>query len=249
MTIPSAQLGVRIRLVGGADSTAHGTGFTEYVCYDTDSTTNGVVRIAAVARREHRRPDVVRNAWLLPGSGSCAPDAYFAAADCSVGIQAEVDLGADHPFGEPGLTAEVWASVDGVGTYPLEAAFGLDVWTRYMDGNQRCPDRRRRPSLGRAALELEADHRDLEWPGLQKKKCETGTQSFGPVQRAFIAGGRSGPLRRVQVYESGWTSGSNSFEMADDAHDRCERRLTGSLKVQSLATDPVVELRVTGGSR
>ena len=71
--------------------------------------------------------------------------------------------------------------------------------------------------------------------------------AFGTVQRAFVAGGRSGPLRRVQVFESGLTSsGSNSFETATTHTLGVSLAVTGSLKVQSLATDPIVELRVTG---
>jgi hypothetical protein len=72
--------------------------------------------------------------------------------------------------------------------------------------------------------------------------------TFGPVQRAFIgSAGRSGPLRRVQVFESGVTSsGSNSFQTQTTPMLGLSIAVTGSLKVQSLATDPVVELRVVG---
>ena len=71
--------------------------------------------------------------------------------------------------------------------------------------------------------------------------------TFGPVQRAFVAGGRSGPLRRVQVFESGVTSsGSNSFQTGTTPTLGLSIAVTGSLKVQSHAGDPVVELRVTG---
>jgi hypothetical protein len=88
------------------------------------------------------------------------------------------------------------------------------------------------------------------WNG---KTCKTNGNpckadgSFGPVQRPFVAGGRSGPLRSVQVFESGvTTSGSNSFETGTTHTLGISLAVTGSLKVQSLATDPVVELRVTG---
>jgi hypothetical protein len=49
------------------------------------------------------------------------------------------------------------------------------------------------------------------------------------------------------VFESGVTSsGSNSFETGTTHTLGVSLAVTGSLKVQSLATDPVVELRVTG---
>ncbi len=240
VTISSAHVGVRVRLVGGADPTAAcGTLFTE--CYDTDST-NGVVHIrgwsAATA-------PAARNAWLLPGS--CAPDAYFATADCSAGIQAEVDLGATHPLTGTGVTADVWASVDGAGHYSLApgGTAGLVTWT----------------STAGLPIAVSGPHTvELNWTWEQKSGTWTGETctdkknnpcqdegTFGPVQRAFVAGGRSGPLRSVQVFESGLTSsGSNSFETGTSHTLGVSLAVTGSLKVQSLATDPVVELRVTG---
>ena len=73
--------------MGGTDPTAAcGQLYTE--CYDLASG-NGVVHIRGWSSATAPSAE---NAWLLPGS--CAPDAYFAAADCSAGVQAEVDLGA-----------------------------------------------------------------------------------------------------------------------------------------------------------
>ena len=150
MTIPSAHVGVRLRLVGGADpAAACGTLFTE--CYDTDST-NGVVHIRGWSTGT---APAARNAWLL--AGSCAPDAYFATADCSAGIQAEVDLGATHPLTGAGVTADVWASVDGGGHYPLTpgGTSGLVTWTV----DRRPADRGQRAAHRRAELDLGADRR------------------------------------------------------------------------------------------
>ncbi|NUT55871.1 MAG: hypothetical protein HOQ03_07805 [Thermoleophilia bacterium] len=241
VSIPSAHVGVRVRLVGGADPTAAcGTLYTE--CYDTDST-NGVVHVrgwsAAAAA------PAARDVWLLPGS--CLPDAYLATADCSAGIQAKVDLGASHPLTGAGVTADVWASVDGAGHHSLTPAgtSGLVTWT----ANSGLP------------LAVSGPHTvELNWSWQQTsgtwngKSCSTKNNNpcksegaFGQVQRGFVAGGRSGPLRGVQVYESGvTTSGSNSFETGTTHSLGVSLALTGSLKVQSLATDPVIELRVTG---
>ena len=246
VSIPSANVGVRIRLVGGADpAAACGTLYTE--CYDTDSA-NGVVHIrgwnaAATA-------PAARNVWLLPGT--CAPDAYFATAGCSAGIQAEVDLGALYPLTGTGVTAEVWASVDGAGRYLLSpgGTSGLVTWT----------------ATSGLPLAVSGPHDvELNWSWAKtsgtwidgsgkSQSCTTGNGNkckaegtFGPVQRAFLAGARSGPLRSVQVYESGVsTSGSNSFQQGTTHSLGVSLAVTGSLKVQSLATDPVIELRVTG---
>jgi hypothetical protein len=239
VSIPSAHVGVRIRVVGGADPTAAcGALFTE--CYDTDSA-NGVIHIRGWSTGT---APTVRNAWLL--AGSCTPDAYFAAADCSAGIQADVDLGL-HPLTGAGVTADVWASVDGAGHYSLTRAgtSGLVTWT----------------ATSGLPISVSGPHAvELNWTWEQTTGTWTGktctdknnnpckaSGTFGTVQRAFVAGGRSGPLRRVQVFESGVTSsGSNSFETGTTHTLGVSLAVTGSLKVQSLATDPIVELRVTG---
>ena len=239
VSIDSEHVGVRLRLVGGSDpNAACGQLYTE--CYDLDSP-NGVVHIRGWSTGA---APAAGNAWLLPGS--CAPDAYFATGDCSGGIQAEVDLGADHPLTGTGVTAEVWASVDGKGGYPLTpgGTAGLVTWTAgsglpFAGG-------------GPHTVELNWGWQQISgtWNGLT---CTTNNPckaagTFGPVQRAFVAsGGRSGPLRRVQVFESGVTSsGSNSFQTGTTPTLGLSIAVTGSLKVQSEASDPVVELRVTG---
>lgn len=240
VSIPSSRVGVRIRLVGGTDpNAACGQLYTE--CYDLDSA-NGVVHIRGFGTGP---APAVRNAWLLPGS--CAPDAYFTTGDCSGGIQAEVDLGPTHPLTGAGITAEVWASVDGGGNYPLTpgGTAGLVTWTAGSG----------LPFAGGGPHSVELNWKWQQtsgtWSGFtcttrNNNPCKAqGT--FGPVQRAFVAGGRSGPIRRVQVFESGVTSsGSNSFQTGTTPTLGISLAVTGSLKVQSLASDPVVELRVTG---
>jgi Putative Flp pilus-assembly TadE/G-like len=243
VSIASAHVGVRLRLVGGPDpNAACGQIYTE--CYDLDSP-NGVVHIRGWSTGA---APAARNVWLLPGS--CVPDAYFATADCNGGIQAEVDLGALHPLTGTGVTAEVWASVDGNGKYPLTpgGTSGLVTWTAGTG----------LPIAGGGPHTVE-----LNWnwkktagtwidPNGAVQDCTKPNRckdegSFGPVQRAFVAGGRSGALRRVQVFESGvTTSGSNSFQTGTTPTLGLSIAVSGSLKVQSLATDPVVELRVVG---
>jgi hypothetical protein len=240
VSIPSAHVGVRIRLVGGTDpNAACGALYTE--CYDTDST-NGVVHIRGYSTAVE---PAAHNVWLLPGS--CAPDAYFATADCSAGIQAQVDLGALHPLTGSGVTADVWARVDGGGHYSLTpgGTSGLVTWT----------------ATSGLPIAVSGPHTvTLNWNWAQTtgtwngESCSSGggnkckaSGTFGPVQRAFVAGGRSGPLRRVQIFESAVTSsGSNSFQTGTTHTLGVSLAVTGSLKIQSLSTDPVVELRVTG---
>ncbi len=240
VTIPSAHVGVRVRLVGGTDANAAcGALYTE--CYDTDSA-NGVVHIRGWSTAT---APAARNAWLLPGT--CLPDAYFATADCSAGLQAEVDLGALHPLTGASVTADVWASVDGAGHYSLTpgGTSGLVTWT----ANNGLPIAVGGPHT--VELNWNWEQTTGTWNGntcTDKKNNPCKAEgTFGPVQRSFIAGGRSGPLRSVQVFESGVsTSGSNSFQTGTAHTLGVTLAVTGSLKVQSLATDPIVELRVTG---
>ena len=240
VAIDSAHVGVRLRLVGGSDpNAACGQLYTE--CYDLESP-NGVVHVRGWSTSA---APAARNVWLLPGS--CAPDAYFATADCSGGIQAEIDLGPTHPLTGTDVTAEVWASVDGAGTYPLTpgGTSGLVTWTAGSG----------LPLAGSGPHTVELDWAWKQTSGTWNgETCTTRNNnpckadgSFGVVQRAFVAGGRSGPLRRVQVFEDGVTSsGSNSFQTGTTPTLGLSIAVTGSLKVQSQATDPVVELRVTG---
>lgn len=240
VSISSGRVGVRIRLVGGTDpNAACGQLYTE--CYDLDSA-NGVVHIRGWSTAA---APSARNVWLLPGS--CAPDAYFATSDCNGGIQAEVDLGPNYPLTGTGVTAEVRASVDGAGAYPLTpgGTAGLVTWTA-LSGL---------PFAGSGPHTVELDWKWEQTTGVWSGQACTDKKtnpcqasgSFGQVQRAFLAGGRSGPLRRVQVFESGVTSsGSNSFQTGTTPTLGISLAVTGNLKVQSLATDPVVELRVTG---
>lgn len=240
VSIASEHVGVRLRLVGGSDrNAACGQLYTE--CYDLDSP-NGVVHIRGWSTST---APAARNAWLLPGS--CTPDAYFAKGDCSGGIQAEVDLGANHPLTGTGVTAEVWASVDGNGKVPLTpgGTSGLVTWTAgggllFAGGGPHTVE------LNWTWKQTSGTWNLLTCTTKNNNPCKANG-TFGPVQRAFVAGARSGPLQRVQVFESGvTTSGSNSFQIGTTPTIGLSIAVTGSLKVQSLASDPVVELRVTG---
>jgi hypothetical protein len=237
--IASAHVGVRLRLVGGADpNAACGQLYTE--CYDLGSA-NGVVHIRGWSTGT---TPAVRNAWLLPGS--CVPDAYFVTGDCNGGIQAEVDLGALYPLTGTDVTADVWSSVDGSGHRSLlpGGTAGLVTWTAntgllFAGGGPH-----------NVELNWNWEKTSGTWNGRNCKvngnPCKANG-TFGMVQRSFVAGGRSGPLRRVQVFESGVTSsGSNSFQVGTTPSLGVSIAVTGNLKVQSQASDPVIELRVVG---
>ena len=239
--ITSAHIGVRLRLVGGNNPNATCSQlYTE--CYDALSA-NGVVHIRGWSTGAAPR---VQNVWLLPGS--CSPDAYFTQADCSAGVQAEVDLG-NHPASGTGITTHVFASVDGGGTYQLtkgSGTSGLITWTALTGV----------PIAGPAAHTI-----SLSWDWQQTSGTWTGktctnknnnpckdSGTFGYVQRGFEASlDSSGPLQKVQVWESGGaSSGANSFAQNSTHTLGVSIATIGNLAVQSLAGDPIIKLRVTG---
>ena len=239
--ITSAHLGVRLRLVGGVDpNTTCAQLYTE--CYDALSS-GGIVHIRGWSTGAAPRAE---NVWLLPGS--CAPDAYFAKTDCSAGVQAEVDLGANHPVSGPGITTHVWASVDGGGRYELtpSGGSGLVTWTTLAGV----------PIAGPAghtvSLSWDWEQTTGAWNGhtcTDKKSnpCQA-SGTFGYVQRAFVASvDSSGPVEQLRIFESsGVSSGANSFERGSTHTLGVAMATIGNLLVQSQASDPVVYLRVTG---
>ena len=241
VTIDGSSVGVRVRLVGGPDPTA-GCAQLFVECYDLTSN-NGVVHV-----RGWTAPGApeARDVWLLPGS--CLPDAYFATASCSAGLQADVDLGTNHPLTGSGVTAKVWASVDGGGEYPLSpgGTSGLVTWS----ATSGVPLSGAGPH--NVSLHWSWEQTVGSWNGenctdKNNNPCEDeGT--FGVVQRGFVGSTEfSGPVKRVQVYESGVSSsGANSFAQGTTHTLGVSLAVTGNLQVQSAATDPVVELRVTG---
>ena len=239
--ISGAHIGVRLRLVGGVNpNAACGQLYTE--CYDATSS-DGVVHIRGWSTGAGPRAE---NVWLLPGS--CSPDAYFAKSDCSAGVQAEVDLG-NHPVSGPGITTQVWASVDGGGKYQLtpgSGSTGLITWTTLAGVPISGPARHT------VSLSWDWEQTSGTWTGLTCTNKGTNpckdSGTFGYVQRAFEASlDDSGPLQRVQVFESGVSSfGANSFEQGTTHTLGVSIATLGDLLVQSQATDPVVNLRVTG---
>lgn len=239
--ISGAHIGVRVRLVGGANPNATCTElYTE--CYDATSS-DGVVHIRGWSTAAGPRAE---NVWLL--AGSCSPDAYFAKSDCSAGVQAEIDLG-NHPVSGPGITTRVWASVDGGGTYQLtpgSGSTGLITWTA-LAGVPISGPARHTVSLSWDWAQTSGTWNGLTCTNRGNNPCKAkGT--FGYVQRSFEASlDDSGPLQRVQVFESGVSSyGANSFQQGTTHTLGVSIATIGDLVVQSQATDLVVNLRVTG---
>jgi hypothetical protein len=246
VTIASAHIGVRLRLVGGTDKAA-ACGQLLVDCYDAGSL-NGLVHIRGW---NTATAPTTRNVWLLPGT--CAPDSYFATGTCSGGVQAEVDLGALHPLTGTGVTVAVTASVDGGGTIPLTQGTTSGSFTTW-NLSPGLPFTSTGPHT--VGLAWTWEQTSGTWNGLTCKNggsnpC-TDSGSFGVVQRGFISDPvRSGPVQALQIgVAGGVTAGANSFQQGTTQNLTLSLGTTSSFEVQAAtAGAPIVMLRIGGGSR
>lgn len=231
VTIPIGDLGVRIRLVGGDDPAAQcGTLYVE--CYDATAAT-GLIHIRGW--NPATPAPVVKDASL--DSGTCSPDAYFAAADCNAGISANIDLGA-----AVNASTKVWATVDGGNTkYQLTtnpmSGTGVHTWSLAGTPIQGIPIAGGGPHT--IALRFSIDG------------TGNGT-ALGTVQRAFEASpDASGPLFLVQEYEAGTsppsTFGPYSYQGGTTHSLGVTVNTQGSLLL-SAPSDPPIYLRVFNDS-
>jgi hypothetical protein len=235
VTVPTGDLSIQMRLVGGSNKYATcGTLFVD--CY-IDGSTTGLVHVrgwnaAATA-------PLVKDAALL--NGTCSPDAYFTQADCSAGITADIDLGATHPVEQ----SQVWATVDGGGTYPLSTAgtgTGIHTWTLA----QGIPI----TGAGPHPIQLNWSWLDPSCKG-SVSKCTTTGNFFGNqlIQRAFEASpDLSGPLQSAQIYKSGSSFGPYSYQGGTTQALGVTIRTTGVLLL-SQPSDPPISLRVFKGGK
>jgi hypothetical protein len=238
--VSSSQIGVRITLSGGASTTC---GDPLVDCYDAGSS-NGLVYVrgwSSAGSGAQPNPPVARDVTLVPGT--CA-DPYFTSASstCSVGVSAVVDFG---PLGHIPVGGAVSAVVGGV-EHPLQYVAADGRWE--STGNNFFSVN---PGVGPLPVELKWEE-TAGTVGEQvclpqgNKSCKG---SFGTVQRTFSASEpRSGPIKLAQVWEGGsfW---ANSFQTGS-THDLVVKvGLVPTLQNAQDVNDPIVTLRVVGGSQ
>jgi hypothetical protein len=246
ITVPiaSSRIGVRIRLVGGNDSTA-GCTAPLVECYDLGSN-NGIVFIrgyAPTAGTLPSNPPVAGDVSLF--DGTCT-DPYFSSMSttCTIGVHAKVAFQAGvvpspscPVSGNNGLVGGcVYAVANGT-TVPLT----YNAVTGFWD------------STGSNFLNVTAANGpmqvDLHWRVKQVgiTGCSNGNGCAGDitnVQRTFSANpDRSGPIKQAIVSEGGsqWT---NSFQTGSTHNLVIQIGMPGNLQDASSASDPVVLLRV-----
>jgi Flp pilus assembly protein TadG len=248
-----SDVGVVIAL-GGTTSTTCGQPLVQ--CYDAGAAVNasgmptqGLLHIqgwSAAGSGAQPGAPVLRQATLVPGT---CTDPYFnvSATACTIGLQARVDFGTTDPTT---VGAQLTAIVGGksAGTLTYNAATGL--WSSPTTIALS-------PGAGPVPVSLDW----AETTGTQGgNTCSTSggnkcKGSFGVVQRALAGNDpRSGPIQVAQVLENG-VQWSNSLERCSTVQTSCTHQLVvrigikGNLQNASSANDPVVALRVVGGSQ
>jgi len=238
--ISASQIGVRIAL-GGGSSTTCGDPLVD--CYDAGSS-NGIVYVrgwSSAGSGAQPNPPLARDVKLFPGTCS---DPYFssASAACTIGVSAVVDFG---PLGPAAVNGSVDAVVGGV-SHPLTYNAGTGRWA--STGNNFFSVN---PGVGPLPVEVKWTETGIGSVGGQL--CRNGNNAckgtFGTVQRTFSASDpRSGPIKLAQVWENGsfW---ANSFQTGT-THDLVVKiGVTPNLQNAQGVNDPIVTLRVVGGSQ
>ena len=242
VSVNSSRIGVRVAL-GGGSSTTCGDNLVE--CYDLGSS-NGIVFVRGYSTSGSGappNPPIARDVTLF--SGSC-PDPYFnvLGASCSIGVNAQVDFG--------GVSPSADAKVSAVGRRDRAPA-PVRRRPRQVDldlrGQQLLHGRTgRRPAPGRAQVggERAGTIGGNNCTTTGGNKCK-GT--FGTVQRTFSGSlARSGPIELAKIYEGG-VYGANSFALGTTHNLVVRIGIKGNLQEAQSVSDPLVELRVTGGSQ
>ena len=242
--ISASNIGVRIAL-GGAGSTTCGQPLVE--CYDagtldgSGTPTRGILYVrgwSSAGSGAQPNPPLARNVSLFTAS---ACDPYFDSASCSIGVRAVVDFG---PSGPAAVGAKVSAVVNGAEkplTYDTTNAEWVSSGANYFS-----------VAAGSGPVPVE-----LRWEetigtvGADACKTTGGNKckgTFGTVQRWFGASTpRSGPIQAAEISEGG-VGGSNSFQQGTTHSLVVRIGITGNLENATSVSDPIVALRVVGGS-
>lgn len=244
VTISSAKIGVRVALGGGSSATC-----TDPLveCYDAGSV-NGILHArgwTAAGSGAQPAVPIARDVTLF--NGTCT-DAYFSSAadSCTIGVRAKVDFGTSNPSTVGGKVTAVVGGLD----YPMTYSATSGDWTTATTIPVA-------PGSGPVPVNLKWEETAGTVAG---NTCKTGngnkcTGSFGTLQRGFSASeARSGPIKLAQIWENGsfW---ANSFERCSPVQTSCTHNLVvkigvaGTLQDAQGVNDPVVSLRVTGGSQ
>ena len=248
----NVNVGVVVAL-GGLASTTCGQVLVQ--CYDAQASTTvatglpstGILRVRGYSNAgtgNQPGDPILRDVTLVPGS--CA-DPYFssAASSCTFGVSARVGYGAVAV-----ADSKVTATVGGTTVSLTYSA---------TNGRWSSPATLSMPTgAGPLAVDMDWEETKGTWNGNTCKvgggnKC-TGVVRDDGAARVLGRGRRSGPIKVAQVSENG-TIWANSVERCSSVQTSCTHDMvvrigvSGSLANASSVSDPIVALRVVGGSQ
>jgi hypothetical protein len=233
VTVDKPNIAVRIALSGSTTDTTCGHPLVS--CYEP-SATSGLLHIrgwSGLGTGSASAP-IARDVTL--SAGSCA-DAYFSPSGCTVGVQAKIDFGADPATLGP---AQVHAVVNG-NSYALTYSSSTGLWSSTSANYASLP-----ASAGSIPVDLA--YKD----NTTKNKFVTFATA---AQRSYTAASASsGPIKLAVASENG-AGDANSFRRCETGYTTCSHNLgvtigiSGNLQDAQGVGDPVVALRVTGGSQ
>ena len=235
--ISGARIGVRVAFGGGTSTTC---GDLLVQCYDLTSG-NGIVHArgwSSAGSGAQPNPPLARSVTLFPGT--CTDPYFSAGAACTIGVRADVDFG-----GDPALVgAKLEATVGGT-THPLTYSAATGLWESTGANFFTL--------AGAGPVNVALDWEEtIGTVGSDTCKTTGGNKckgTFGVVQRSFIATeARSGPIKLVQIWDGGgfW---ANSFQQGTTQNLVVKIGIVANLANAQSESDPVVSLRVIGGSQ
>jgi hypothetical protein len=238
--VNTSRIGLRVTL-SGTTSTTCGDPLVD--CYDLGSP-DGIVHVrgwSSSGSGAQPNAPLARDARLFPGTCS---DPYFSSdtSTCSIGVSAVVDFGVADPTT---VGAKVRAVVAGT-SRPLTYVAATGRWESTGPNFFNIA-----PGVGPVPVVLTWEETNGSVGG---QACSNGGNnpcqgSFGTVQRSFSANEtRSGPVKLAQVWENGsfW---ANSFQTGSTHNLVVKIGVIPNLQNASDVSDPIVTLRVVGGSQ
>ena len=244
--ISTDKIGVRVIMSQAGGSTDCANPFV--ACYDTGSA-NGILMIRGYptgGSAVQPNPPIARDVSLF--NGSCA-DPYFTSqiTTCTVGVSADVDFGVNNPNSVKG---KVFATINGV---QQELNFDNPSKRFVTTGTGQFGYFSIPANSGPLPVQLswavEGNGSTINGQACSNKNNNPCQGAFGNVQRVFSANSiRSGPIKLAQVWENGsfWT---NSFAQGTTHNLVVKIGLTPDLQNAKTVNDPIVSLRVVGGSQ
>jgi Flp pilus assembly protein TadG len=267
ITIPSASVGVRVILSGSSSTTC---GDPLVSCYDLTDATHGMSHIRSWSTSTAF--PYVQDAYLSPGTcgGTYNNGGYFNGGNCGVGLSADIFLGTANNTTNLTIGASL-STANNATTYTMTASGACTPavagcthfvssqniplgapngpvpvylrWSKRVNGSN-CSTTFVANSCWNAG-----SGGILTCSNGGNDPCQGNPIGGSFVQRSYgYADARSGPIKDLQVLE-GNVAGSNSFQAGTQHTLTVKVGVLGSLSYASSVNDPIVSLRVVGGSQ